>query len=297
MKTPVRTIDPEANVVLDRVVNRVSRIRGVAAIVLGGSHARGTADLHSDIDLGIYYHEKNPFRIAALERAARDLDDRGSPGLVTRFGEWGPGVNGGGWLRIGGRQVDFLYRELGAVRRSAMDCRAGRVSNLHQLGHPMGFHSQIHAGELSVCIALHDPRGVIRRLKRLVTPYPEALRRTLVARHFFDATFHLAIADKPAKRGDVTYVAGSMFHAAGLLMLVLYALNRRWLINEKGALPASRDFEIAPRGFHSTIESVMAAPGHTPRELARNLERMRAMAAAMGKLAAREGFEVSGFGP
>jgi|GEM_PF-4239521 len=64
MKTPVRTIDPDANVVLGRVVSRVSRIFGVAAIVLGGSHARGTADPHSDIDLGIYYHAKNPFRIA-----------------------------------------------------------------------------------------------------------------------------------------------------------------------------------------------------------------------------------------
>jgi len=87
-----------------------------------------------------------------------------------------------------------------------------------------------------------------------------------------------------------------MFHAAGFLMLVLYALNRRWLINEKGALPASRDFEIVPRGFHSTIESVMAAPGDTPRELARSLERVHAMA-AMGELAAGEGLEVSGFGP
>ncbi|HKN01474.1 MAG TPA: nucleotidyltransferase domain-containing protein [Candidatus Binataceae bacterium] len=289
-------LDPEIRAILDRVVARTAQVRGITAIALGGSRARGTADRHSDIDLGLYYDSRRPFRIADLARAARDLDDRHAGGLLTRFGEWGPGVNGGGWLQVGGMHVDFLYRDLVAVRRTIADCRAGRVSSLYQLGHPMGFHSQIYAGEVNCCVLLHDPRAALHRLKRMVARYPEPLRRALVTKHFFDATFELVIAGKPAKRDDTAYVAGCMFRAAGFMTLVLYALNRQWLINEKGALAASRGFKVCPRGFHATIASVMAKPGDNPRALARSLARMRSLAAALRATAARHGIEVTGFG-
>ncbi len=275
---------------------RLSRVQGIEAIVLGGSRARGTADLHSDIDLGLYYDSRRPFRIAELERAARDLDDRRSPGLVTPFGAWGPGVNGGGWLLVDGMHVDFLYRDLVAVRRAIDDCRAGRVSSVYQLGHPMGFHSQIYAGEVNCCAPVYDPSSVLRRLKRTVAVYPRALRRAMVTKHLFDATFEIAVAGKPAERGDVAYVAGSLFHAAGFMTMVLYALNRRWLINEKGALAASRGFKIGPRRFQATIETVMAQPGDNPRALLRSVAAMRSLAIALRAMAARAGIEVSGFG-
>ena len=53
------------------VVRRLAKIDGVAAIVLGGSRARGNADERSDIDLGIYYDGANPFSTATLGAAAR----------------------------------------------------------------------------------------------------------------------------------------------------------------------------------------------------------------------------------
>src|SRR5216683_7506475 len=119
--------------ILSQVVASVSKIEGVVAIVLGGSRARGTADAHSDIDLGIYYDAAHPFSTVALGAGAQELDDRHVAELVTAFGEWGPGVNGGGWLEIRGHHVDFLYRELGAVRRAIEDCVAGRPHSIYQI--------------------------------------------------------------------------------------------------------------------------------------------------------------------
>ncbi|HEY2485723.1 MAG TPA: nucleotidyltransferase domain-containing protein [Candidatus Binataceae bacterium] len=281
--------------IFDRVVTRLGSVTGIEAIALGGSRARGTADRHSDIDLGIYYDSRKPFRLSTLDRAARDLDDRNRPGLLTPLGAWGTGVDGGGWLQIGGRHVDFLYRDLVAVRRAIKDCRVGRISAAYQLGHPMGFHCQIYPGEIRCCVPLHDPRSRLRQLKRQVATYPAIFRRAMVTKHFFDATFELAIAVKPAERGDTSYVTGSLFHAAGFMTLVLYALNRQWLINEKGMLPASRGFRIRPRGFHSTIEGVMAEPGRTPRALQRSVSRMRSLAIALRATAARAGIVVNGF--
>ena len=217
----------EIEEVISRVVDRVGKIDGVSAIVLGGSRARGTADERSDIDLGIYYDGGHPFSTAALGAAARELDDRHADGLVTSFGEWGPGVNGGGWLEILGHHVDFLYREIGAVRTAIEDCSAGRVRSVHQLGHPLGFQMQIYAGEVSACRPLFAASGALAELKSMVREYPEKFRNAAATKHLFDAEFEISIAAKPAARADVMYVAGCLFRAAGFMMLVLYALNRQ----------------------------------------------------------------------
>lgn len=273
--------------ILKTVVARVAQVEGVAAIVLGGSRARGTADDKSDIDLGIYYEDARPFSIAALEAAASDLDDRHTSGLVTSFGEWGPGVNGGGWLLVGGRQVDLLYRELGAVRAAIDDCIAGRPRSIYQLGHPLGFHIQIYAGEIQVCAPLFDPNRVVADLKTRVSSYPEELRRAILSKHLFDAAFEISIAAKPANRGDVMYVSGCLFRAAGFMTLVLYALNRKFYLNEKGAFAESRGFAIKPPKLHEGIARILGRLGRTPEELSASVAGFQELCDEMNELAAR----------
>jgi predicted nucleotidyltransferase len=282
--------------IVHRVADRVARVRGVRAIVLGGSRARGTADAHSDIDLGIYYDSRRPFGIGDLERAAGELDDQHRRGLLTPFGAWGPAVDGGGWLVIEGRHVDFLYRDLNVVRRAIDDCRAGKPASIYQLGHPLGFHNQIHAGEVSVCRPIYDPDGVLRALKRGVARYPAALRRAIVTKHMFDAAFELAIAGKPALRGDTMYVAGCLFRAAGFMTLVVYALNRRWWLNEKGALAETRSFPIAPPRFQATIAAVLGSVGRDGRAMGRSIARMKSLWQALRECAAAQRLAVSDFG-
>jgi predicted nucleotidyltransferase len=278
----------EIDLILNQVVARVSRIEGVEAIVLGGSRARGTADERSDIDLGIYYDGEHPFSVAALGAAAKELDDRHSDNLVTSFGDWGLAVNGGGWLEIGGNHVDFLYREIGPVRDAIEDCIAARLRSIYQLGHPLGFHIQIYAGEVHVCRPLFDSAGTVARLKARVSEYPETLRTAAVTKHIFDAEFEISIAGKPAERGDVMYVAGCLFRAAGFMMFVLYALNRRFFLNEKGAWAESRGFAIKPARLHETVASVLGKVGTTPAELTASVVSFQNLAAELRQLAVTE---------
>ena len=271
--------------ILSEVVASVSKLDGIVAIVLGGSRARGTADEHSDIDLGIYYDASRPFSTVALGAVAQDLDDRHLPGLVTEFGAWGPGVNGGGWLEIRGHHVDFLYRELGAVRGAIDECIAGRPRSIYQLGHPLGFHLQIYAGEVHVCRPLYSVSKAIAELKSLVREYPEQFRAAVVTKHMFDAEFEISIAAKPAARGDVMYVAGCLFRATGFMTLVLYALNRKFFLNEKGAFAESRRFAIKPARFHDTVAKILGNIGHTPAELSASVETFQNIAQEMRKIA------------
>jgi predicted nucleotidyltransferase len=279
----------EIEEILSQVVARVTQVEGVQAIVLGGSRARGTADERSDIDLGIYYDAESPFSTVALGAAAHELDDRHSEGLVTSFGEWGPAVNGGGWLEIRGHHVDFLYREIGAVRDAIEDFVAGRPRSVYQLGHPLGFHMQIYAGEVHVCRPLFTKTGAIAELKALVRDYPEKFRAAAVTKHLFDAEFEISICAKPAERADVMYVAGCLSRAAGFLTLVLYALNRKFYLNEKGAAAESRRFAIKPACFHDTVARVLGNLGTTPAELAASVASFQSLAAELRQLAASEG--------
>jgi predicted nucleotidyltransferase len=275
----------EIEEILSLVAGHVAKIDGVAAIVLGGSRARGNADERSDIDLGIYYDGAHPFSTAALGAAAQELDDRHLDGLVTSFGQWGAAVNGGGWLEIRCHHVDFIYREIGAVREAIEDCIAGRPRSIYQLGPPLGFHMQIYAGEVHVCRPLFDPAGAIAELKSLVREYPEKFRAAAVAKHLFDAEFEISIAAKPAERVDVMYVAGCLFRAAGFMTLVLYALNRRFFLNEKGAFAQSHRFAIKPARFHDTAARVLGSIGATPAELSASLDSFQNLVAELSQLA------------
>jgi hypothetical protein len=204
---------------------------------------------------------------------------------VTGFGEWGPGVNGGGWLQIRGHHVDFLYREIGAVRQAIEDCVAGRPRSIYQLGHPLGFHVQIYAGEVHVCRPLFDPAGAIAQLKSGLRKYPEKLRTAAVTKHLFDAEFEIMIAAKPAERADVMYVAGCLFRAAGFMTLVLYALNRKFFLNEKGAMAESRGFAIKPARFHDAVARVLGNVGTIPAELSASVTSFQSLAAELRELA------------
>src|SRR5438128_321762 len=82
---------------------RLGAVRGIQAVVLGGSYARGRARPGSDVDLYLYYSEAAPFSIRSLRDLAESVNDTPGPAVTDFFG-WGPWVNGGAWLTVGGQR-------------------------------------------------------------------------------------------------------------------------------------------------------------------------------------------------
>jgi len=103
------TLSAAQRALIESLGARLSRLAGMQAVVLGGSYARGRARPDSDIDLGLLYRKDAPFSIEEVATIARELNDTPDP-VVTGFYEWGPWVNGGSWLTIGGQRVEFLYK-------------------------------------------------------------------------------------------------------------------------------------------------------------------------------------------
>lgn len=260
--------DPDPLIALAaRVAARLGEVEGVAAVVLGGSVARGVADTGSDIDLGIYYHPSHPLDIDGLRRLATELDDRHAGDAVTEPGAWGPWVNGGAWLTIGGQRIDWIYRDIERVSDVIADCRAGVITADYYLGHPHAFHSHIYAGEIATCRPLFDPGHVVTALKILVWPYPELLRDAIITRYLFDARFMLDVSAKTAARGDVFQVVGCFFRVAAALVQVMLALNGEYFVNEQRALKLADEAPIRPARFAPTIRRVLGRAGTTPEQL------------------------------
>jgi hypothetical protein len=248
--------------------DRLCAVDGMVAVALGGSRARGEHRPDSDWDLGLYY--RGELDVPALRAVAASVADDPDVAL-TAPGGWGPWVDGGGWLRIGGVAVDWIYRDLDRVSGIWADCRAGRYEVGVQAGHPLGFYSCAYAGEVALCRVLADPTGELGGLREQTSTYPPALADALVAGGW-EAGFLLAGAAKAATGGDSGYVAGCLFRVIGVLVQVLHARAGRWLVNEKGMIAAAGRLPGAPPYFERRAQALLGAVGRDPVELAATID-------------------------
>ena len=265
-------LSPQQRALMSSLTDRLGAISGVKAVVLGGSHARGRAKPESDIDLGLFYSEAAPFSIQRVRELAEAVNDTANP-VVTDFYGWGPWVNGGAWLTIGGQRVDFIYRSLEHVERVIAEAEAGRYELDYAQQPPFGFFSATYLGEIAVCVPLFDPEARLGVLKQRVVNYPEALRQAIVQDYLWQAEFNLvAFAHKFVARGDAYGTAACLTRAVNQLVLVLFALNQQYPLNDKTALAEIAEFERAPREFGLRVQQTLAHVGSSATALVAAVE-------------------------
>ncbi|GIF10832.1 nucleotidyltransferase domain-containing protein [Actinoplanes teichomyceticus] len=244
---------------LTGMAERLTTVAGVVGVVLGGSRARQAHTPESDTDLGVYY--RAPFDTGRLGELAVEV--AGEQARVTAPGEWGPWVDGGGWLRIGDHPVDWIYRDLDRVHRCWADAEQGRYEFHTQAGHPLGVPDFAYPGELALGRILADPTGELAALRRRVVVYPRPLAEALVA-GLWEADFLVGLARKGVSRCDTGYVAGCLFRLAGVCAHALHGAAGQYLINEKGAVAAAGRLPGAPAKFAERVDAAFAAVGNDP---------------------------------
>jgi hypothetical protein len=250
------------DVALRALADRIVEIPGVVAVALGGSRARGTHRPDSDFDLGLYY--RGDLDMTALRALA--VQEAGQRAEITAPGGWGPWVDGGGWLTIGGRRVDWIYRDLDRVNRVWADCEEGRYEIGRQTGHPLGFYSHAYAGEVALCRVLADPSGEITSLRERTREYPRALGAALVE-GLWEADFSVGLARYGVVDVDPAYAAGCLFRAVGVACQALHGHASRWLINEKGMVPATDRLPAAPRDFAARTQRLLGHVGDSTQQI------------------------------
>lgn len=235
----------------DEVAHALSRIPGVAAVMLGGSRAAGRHTPASDWDFSIYY--RGNFDVTGV----RDL---GWPGEVSALGGWGGGVfNGGAWLDVGGRRVDVHYRDLLDVERRMREAERGEFAIEPLLFYLAGIPTYVVVAELALGQVLS---GSLPR-----PGYPAALTRSgfRIWQDRAEMTLHYA-RKAYAERGNRALAYGSIARAlleAGHARLARAGV---WITNEK--------FLLAQAGL-GNADALFAAVGDGPESLVALLDRVR----------------------
>lgn len=237
----------EALLDLSRIARAVAGIGGVKAVALGGSRARDWHHAKSDYDIGLYY--RGALDTAELSLACAALDDEHRGQLATPLGGWGRWVDGGAWLRIDGVAVDILYRNLDRVDAVIEAVARGAFEIAYHVGHPHAFVSAAYAGEVAICRPLVDPEALLAARKAQLASYPAALQAELIGRFLGEARFTLALVEKGVAAQDAVYTEGAAFRTVACLCQAIFALNREWLINEKGAAKRAGAMRLAPKDF------------------------------------------------
>jgi hypothetical protein len=249
------------------IVDALQGISNIAAIVLGGSYARGFARPDSDIDIGLYYHEASPFSVEDVSLVANKICAAGTVPVVTGMYEWGPWVNGGAWIQTPVCEVDFVYRNLSQVQTMLVEGQKGVWRHDYDQQPPYGFRSVIYFGETYICVPLHDPQDEIGRLKKSVASYPELLKKRIVQESLWGAEFSLWYCRTPGNSADVYIVAGCMTRVAQFLVQALFALNEEYFVSDKYVGRLVEHFAVQPRDFMPRLARVLSNPGGDAREL------------------------------
>jgi hypothetical protein len=84
-----------------------------------------------------------------------------------------------------------------------------------------------------------------------------------------------AFASKYAARADVHGTVTCLTRATNHLVLVLFALNRAYPINDKTALAEIAAFECAPPAFDERVNAMFARVGRSEEELRRAVDSVR----------------------
>jgi predicted nucleotidyltransferase len=271
--------------VLEQLVQCLRPVKGLMALVLGGSRARGTAGLDSDYDLGLYYDTAAPLDVVQIRSVLEPLVADRRTTIITEPGQWGPWIDGGAWLRIDGKKVDLLYRDLSRVREVIEACRAGDVSMHYQPGHPHGFCSAIWMGEVALCLPLIDSAGVLAELKKLTEPYPAKLQDGLIRRFHWEVGFSIENAEFAVARDEQTHIGGCAYRALCCIAQVLFAVNNRYLINEKGALAETETLPQSIPRIGGAAKEIWAAVGLS--DFKRALELLRGLSLELDRVVAR----------
>jgi predicted nucleotidyltransferase len=245
--------------ILTQIIHAFNGVNGIDAIVLGGSQATGTANKDSDIDIGIYYDEKT-FDLSFFKQKVVSLDDEHRENIVINPGEWGPWINGGGWLQVDGVAVDILFRDTRKVISVIDDCIDGKISIDYQCGHPFGFVNSIYMGEVAYCKILSSNNNLILDQKNRLVEIPKSYQKATIEKFLWECEFSWQCGKKATGKGDVLYAAGSLFRCAISLLQVLYAANGMYMLNEKGSLGRllSQKEVFIPKDFAGDVEAALS---------------------------------------
>lgn len=232
---------------------------GDYGIALGGAHAKGADDAHSDVDVYLFAERWLP-------GPARNQLCRVILGTDTPVRSWGEDNDryeqGGTDFTHDGRRIECWLRGVDPVSGAVADAFAGVVRREFVTWTAMGYFNHCTLSDLQQMVILDDPNGILAAWQAQVDVYPPALRQTILETHltaaqFWPDNFHYESA---VARGDILYCAAIVQQVVQNLVQVIFALNSTYFPGEKKLTQALGRLSRTPERFAQRLAS-LAYPG------------------------------------
>lgn len=231
-------------------------VAGEYGIAIGGSHAKGSGDSLSDVDIYLFANEVLP----AARRDERVVDELGAEARPESWGVDDSFVQGGTDFWHADQRVECWLRSTGEMDRTLRGCLAGGVRREYVVWTVMGCLSYTALADVHSMKIVDDPHGILARWKAAVATYPEALRQSILGRFmpeaaFWPENFHYRTA---VQRADVVYTSAIVQQVLHALIQVLFALNRVYFPGEKRLAYAMQRLPVQPSGFAHRVQELLA---------------------------------------
>lgn len=231
---------PVQDPVIADVAAALSSVSGVCAVAIGGSRAIGTADAGSDYDIIAFESRLGAINKEQLNAAVAHL---AGPGIASSPN--GNLVN----FTVRGQKVEILVRSLDVIAAEIEAARQGVFKRtLHPL-HPIGYLTTIIISYVVYALPVHDPERALRNLVQRATPYPEMLRSRMIGTFRTEAEFALIHASKVRSPLDLPYLTALYAQTIACWQLMLFAINRRYPVIDKGGMRLVMGMPQHPQNF------------------------------------------------
>jgi hypothetical protein len=127
-------------------------------------------------------------------------------------------------------------------------------------------------------VPLFDPGEILPALQRSVAQYPDPLRIRLVQDSLGAARGDLYTAEVSAQLADPYLTGACLIRGLDRIVRALFALNRRYRINDKSAFAELAECPLLPRDFGARARAVLGRLGESREELLEAVDRVRALA-------------------
>jgi hypothetical protein len=248
------------------MVQCMAVVPSVVAVALVGSHVSGVAEAGSDFDLFVYTDGD------VRELRTRLADEFADPTAWRSFHERGHG-DGDVWrLKDGGIWVDLMYW---STAWSEAQLRRVLVEHAAAMGYSTAFWRSIRdAHPLYERDAWH-----VELQRRARQPYPEALRRNIIALnhpYLHDHPFsYRHQAAKALQRRDVISVNHRVAAWLASYFDIVFALNRVLHPGEKRLLEhVARECPLLPAGMMSAVGRLVGLAGRPASPLLDTLDEL-----------------------
>lgn len=226
-----------------RIAEPLRAVEGVEAIVLGGSVARGQADLNSDLDIFVFCRdypseETRRAAIAHVEGARWRQHDRRAHGVLRDC------------FHADDARVDLEFMLVSSFEATLREVLIELDTTRWK---------QARLGGLRDSQTLHDS-DLLGAWRQQVEAYPDALQQAVVEAYLvMDPLWVPEIYAR--KRGDLLYLSEAICRVANGMLGVLSGLNRRYEQNEYKRLDRLiANFEHSPADLAQRLDAVLV--GH-----------------------------------